>query len=173
MLLHESRRPARSTPEGDIVLLEDQDRSKWDVRFIAEGRELVERALRTRRFGAYTVQAAIAAVHASAPNASATDWRQIAALYDALLAINPSPVVELNRAVAVAMRDGPAAGLGLIDAILDRSDLGAYHLAHAARADMLRRLGRSEEARQAYERALALAQQEPERRFLRMRLAQL
>jgi RNA polymerase sigma-70 factor (ECF subfamily) len=173
MLLHESRRPARSTPAGDIVLLEDQDRSKWDARLITEGRALVERALATRRFGAYTVQAAIAAVHASAPSAATTDWRQIAALYDALLAINPSPVVELNRAVAVAMRDGPAAGLGLIDAILNRSDLGAYHLAHAARADLLRRLGRREESRQAYERALALAQQEPERRFLRMRLAQL
>jgi RNA polymerase sigma-70 factor (ECF subfamily) len=173
MLLHESRRPARSTPEGDIVLLEDQDRSKWDARLITEGKARVERALATRRFGAYTVQAAIAAVHASAPSAAATDWRQIAALYDALLAINPSPVVELNRAVAVAMRDGPAAGLGLIDAILDRSDLGAYHLAHAARADLLRRLGRREESRWAYERALALAQQEPERRFLRMRLAQL
>src|SRR3954452_18043960 len=173
MLLHESRRTARSTPEGDIVLLEDQDRSQWDARLIAEGKTLVERALGTRRFGAYTVQAAIAAVHASAPTAAATDWRQIAALYDALLAISPSPVVELNRAVAVAMRDGPAAGLTLMDAILDRGDLGDYHLAHAARADLLRRLGRREESRQAYERALALAQQAPERRFLRMRLAQL
>ena len=121
----------------------------------------------------YTVQAAIAAVHALAPSAAATDWRQIVALYDALLAINPSPVVELNRAVAVAMRDGPAAGLGFIDAILDRSDLGSYHLAHAARADLLRRMGRREESRQAYERALALAQQAPERRFLLRRLAQL
>jgi RNA polymerase sigma-70 factor (ECF subfamily) len=173
MLLHESRRLARTTPEGDIVLLEDQDRSKWDAHFIAEGTALVERALRTRRFGAYTVQAAIAAVHASAPGAAQTDWRQIAALYEALLAINPSPVVELNRAVAVAMRDGPAAGLTLIDAILERGDLADYHLAHAARADLLRRLGRREEARQAYERALALAQQAPERRFLQMRLAQL
>jgi RNA polymerase sigma-70 factor, ECF subfamily len=173
MLLHESRRPARSTPAGDIVLLEDQDRSQWDARLIAEGKALVERALGTRRFGAYTVQAAIAAVHASAPGAAATDWRQIAALYDALLAINPSPVVELNRAVAVAMRDGPAAGLTLIDAILDRGDLGDYHLAHAARADLLRRLGRRQEARQAYERALALARQAPERRFLLMRLGQL
>jgi RNA polymerase sigma-70 factor (ECF subfamily) len=173
MLLHESRRPARSTPKGDIVLLEDQDRSKWDARLIAEGQALVERALRTRRFGAYTIQAAITAVHASAPRAAATDWRQIAALYDALLALSPSPVVELNRAVAVAMRDGPAAGVPLIDAILDRGDLGDYHLAHAARADLLRRLGRREESRQAYERALALAQQAPERRFLRMRLAQL
>ncbi len=173
MLLHESRRPARTTREGDIVLLEDQDRSKWDARLIAEGMALVERALGTRRFGPYTVQAAIAAVHASAPSAAATDWRRIAALYDALLSINPSPVVELNRAVAVAMREGPAVGLGLIDAILDRGDLGDYHLAHAARADLLRRLGRDEEARQAYQRALALAQQEPERRFLQMRLAQL
>jgi RNA polymerase sigma-70 factor (ECF subfamily) len=173
MLLHESRRPARSTPEGNIILLEDQDRSQWDARLIAEGQALVEWALSTRRFGAYTVQAAIAAVHASASSAAATDWRQIAALYDALLAISPSPVVELNRAVAVAMRDGPAAGLGLMDAILDRGDLGDYHLAHAARADLLRRLGRREESRQAYERALALARQTPERRFLRMRLAQL
>jgi RNA polymerase sigma-70 factor (ECF subfamily) len=173
MLLHESRRPARATPEGDIVLLEDQDRSRWDARFIAEGQRLVEWALGTRRFGAYTVQAAIGAVHASAPAAAATDWRQIVALYDTLLAINPSPVVELNRAVAVAMRDGPAAGLGLVDAILDRGDLGAYHLAHAARADLLRRLDRREESRQAYDRALALARQEPERRFLRMRLSQL
>jgi RNA polymerase sigma-70 factor (ECF subfamily) len=173
MLLHESRRPARTTPEGDIVLLEDQDRSKWDARLIAEGKALVERALRTRRFGAYTVQAAIAAVHASAPGATTTDWRQIAALYDALLTLCPSPVVELNRAVAVAMRDGPAAGLQLMDAILDRGDLGDYHLAHAARADLLRRLGRGQESRQAYERALALARQEPERRFLQMRLAQL
>jgi RNA polymerase sigma-70 factor (ECF subfamily) len=173
MLLHESRRLARSTPEGDIVLLEDQDRAKWDARLIAEGHVLVERAFRTGRFGAYTVQAAIAAVHASVENAAATDWRQIAALYDALLTLNPSPVVELNRAVAVAMGDGPAAGLTLIDAILQRGDLGDYHLAHAARADLLRRLGRRQESRQAYERALALAQQAPERRFLLMRLAQL
>jgi RNA polymerase sigma-70 factor (ECF subfamily) len=173
MLLHESRRTARTTPEGDLVLLEDQDRAQWDADLIAEGKMHLERALVTRRFGAYTVQAAIAAVHASAPSAAATDWRQIAALYDALLALNPSPVVELNRAVAVALRDGPAAGLRLIDAILDRGDLGQYHLAHAARADLLRRLGRREDARQAYERALALARQEPERRFLRKRLAQL
>jgi RNA polymerase sigma-70 factor (ECF subfamily) len=164
---------AELLPEPDIVLLEDQDRSKWDARLSAEGTALVERALQTRRFGAYTVQAAIAAVHASAASAADTDWRQIAALYDALLALNPSPVVGLNRAVAVAMRDGPAKGLGLIDAILQHGDLNDYHLAHAARADLLRRLGRREEARQAYERALALAQQEPERRFLRMRLAQL
>jgi RNA polymerase sigma-70 factor (ECF subfamily) len=173
MLLHESRRPARTTPEGDIVLLEGQHRSKWDARLIAEGEVLVEKALRTRRFGPYTVQAAIAAAHALAPSAAAIDWRQIAALYDTLLLLSPSPVVELNRAVAIAMRDGPAAGLALIEAILQRGDLGDYHLAHAARADLLRRLGRREEARQAYERALALAQQAPERRFLLSRLAQL
>src|SRR5205085_10995815 len=142
---------------------------RGDARLIAEGQALVGRALGTRRFGAYTVQAAIAAVHASAPGPAATDWRQIAALYDALLALSPSPVVELNRAVAVALRDGPAAGLTLMDAILDRGDLGDYHLAHAARADLLRRLGRREESRQAYERALALAQQAPEQRFPRMR----
>ncbi len=173
MLLQESRRETRATPEGDIVLLEDQDRSRWDARLIAEGRALVERALGTRRFGAYSIQAAIAAVHAGAPTVQATDWRQIVALYDALLAINPSPVVELNRAVAVAMRDGPAAGLALIDAVLGRGDLTGYHLAHAARADLLRRLGRLDEARAAYERALELAQQEPERRFLKKRLSQL
>ncbi len=173
MLLHESRRSARESPEGDIVLLEHQDRSKWDGRLIAEGQALVERGFALGRVGPYTVQAAIASVHASAPTASATDWRQIAALYDALLAITPSPVVELNRAVAVAMRDGPAAGLDLVDVILARGELTGYHLAHAARADLLRRLGRRVDARGAYERALALAQQEPERRFLRMRLAQL
>jgi RNA polymerase sigma-70 factor (ECF subfamily) len=173
MLLQESRRETRATPEGDIVLLEDQDRSRWDARLIAEGRALVERALGTRRFGAYSIQAAIAAVHAGAPTVQATDWRQIVALYDALLAINPSPVVELNRAVAVAMRGGPAAGLALIDAVLGRGDLTGYHLAHAARADLLRRLGRRDEARAAYERALELAQQEPERRFLKKRLSQL
>jgi RNA polymerase sigma-70 factor (ECF subfamily) len=173
MLLQESRRHTRATAGGDIVLLEDQDRSRWDVRRIAEGQALVERALRTRRFGAYSVQAAIAAVHASAPTAQATDWRQIVALYDVLLTMNPSPVVELNRAVAVAMRDGPAAGLSLIDTVLGRGDLADYHLAHAARADLLRRLGRRDDARAAYERALGLAQQEPERRFLRKRLSQL
>ncbi|HMB03008.1 MAG TPA: RNA polymerase sigma factor [Isosphaeraceae bacterium] len=173
MLLQESRRETRATPEGDIVLLEDQDRSRWDARLIAEGRALVERALGTRRFGVYSIQAAIAAVHAGAPTAQATDWWQIVALYDALLAINPSPVVELNRAVAVAMRGGPAAGLALIDAVLGRGDLTGYHLAHAARADLLRRLGRRDEARAAYERALELAQQEPERRFLKKRLSQL
>jgi RNA polymerase sigma-70 factor (ECF subfamily) len=173
MLLHESRRPARATPEGDIILLEEQDRTRWEAGLIAEGKALVARALRSGPVGPYTLQAAIAAVHASAATAAATDWRQIAALYDALLALSPSPVVELNRAVAVAMRDGPAAGLALVEAILARGDLDDYHLAHAARADLLRRLGRRAEARQAYERALALAQQEPERRFLCRRLEQL
>ena len=173
ILLQESRRDARATAGGDIVLLEDQDRSRWDARLIAEGQDLVERALATGRFGSYSVQAAIAAVHASAPGAEATDWRQIAALYDALLAIHPSPIVELNRAVAVAMRDGPAAGLALIDAILGRGELATYHLAHAARADLLRRLRRRDDARASYERALGLAQQEPERRFLSRRLSEL
>jgi RNA polymerase sigma-70 factor, ECF subfamily len=173
MLLQESRRHARATPEGDIVLLEDQDRSKWDADLIAEGRALVERAWSAGRFGAYAVQAAIAAVHANAPTPDATDWRRIAALYDALLAVNPSPVVELNRAVAIAIRDGPAAGLQLMDAILARGELAEYHLAHAARADLLRRLGSRDAARAAYERALQLTQQEPERRFLMRRLSQL
>jgi RNA polymerase sigma-70 factor (ECF subfamily) len=173
MLLQESRRRARATPEGDVVLLEDQDRSLWDAALIAEGRALVARALSTRRVGAYTVQAAIAAAHASAPTPEATNWRRIATLYDTLLAVHPSPVIELNRAVAVAMRDGPTAGLELIDALLERGELGAYHLAHAARADLLRRLGSRDAARAAYERALALAHQEPERRFLMKRLSQL
>jgi RNA polymerase sigma-70 factor (ECF subfamily) len=173
MLLQESRRHARTTPDGDIVLLEDQDRSRWDAGLIAEGRALVERAIGTRQFGPYTLQAAIAAVHAGAPDAQTTDWTQIVVLYDALLAMVPSPVVELNRAVAVAMRDGPAGGLALVDAILARGELDAYHLAHAARADLLRRLDRRDEARTAYERALELARQEPERRFLLKRLSQL
>ena len=172
-LLQESRRAARTTPDGDLVLLEDQDRSTWDAGLIAEGRALVERAVAGGRFGAYTIQAAIAAVHAGAATATETEWRRIASLYDALLAINPTPVVELNRAVAVAMRDGPAAGLALVDAILSRGDLADYHLAHAARADLLRRLGRRDDARAAYERALDLAKQEPERRFLSKRLSQL
>lgn len=171
MLLQESRREARATPEGDLILLEDQDRSRWDARLIAEGRALVERALGSRRFGPYSIQAAIAAVHAGAPTPEATDWRQIVALYDALVAITPSPVVELNQAVAVAMRDGPLAGLERIEAILGRGELATYHLAHAARADLLRRLGRRDEARIAYERALGLVQQGPERRFLQGRLA--
>ena len=173
MLLQESRRAARTSPTGDLVLLEDQDRSLWNKDQIAEGLALVERALTSRRFGPYTLQAALAAVHAEAPNPAATDWAQIVALYDLLARADPSPVVELNRAVAVAMRDGPLAGLALIDAILGRGDLGTYHLAHAARADLCRRLGRTAEARASYERALALTRQEPERRFLERRLAAL
>jgi RNA polymerase sigma-70 factor (ECF subfamily) len=173
MVLQESRRAARTTPEGDLVLLDDQDRSLWNRDHIAEGSALVERALSSRRFGPYTLQAAIAAVHAEAPNPAATDWAQIVALYDVLARAEPSPVVELNRAVAVAMRDGPLAGLALIDAILARGDLGKYHLAHAARADLCRRLGRTADARVSYEQALALTQQEPEQRFLKRRLAQL
>jgi RNA polymerase sigma-70 factor (ECF subfamily) len=156
-----------------LILLDDQDRSLWNRDQSAEGSALVERALASRRFGPYTLQAAIAAVHAEAPNPSATDWAQIVGLYDVLLRVEPSPVVELNRAAAVAMRDGPLAGLTLIDAILARGDLEDYHLAHAARADLCRRLGRTAEARAAYERALGLAQQEPERRFLKRRLATL
>jgi RNA polymerase sigma-70 factor (ECF subfamily) len=173
MLLQESRRHARATPEGDIVLLEEQNRSLWDASLIAEGRALVARALGSGRVGPYTVQAAIAIAHAGAPTPEETNWRRIASLYDALLAVHPSPVVELNRAVAVAMRDGPAAGLELIDELLARGSLGTYHLAHAARADLLRRLDNRDAARAAYERALALAHQEPERRFLMKRLSQL
>jgi len=170
MLLHESRRVARTSPDGELVLLEDQDRTLWNRDQIAEGKALVERALASRRFGPYTLQAAIAAVHAEAPSAAATDWAQIVRLYDVLAQANPSPVVGLNRAVAVAMRDGPSAGLALVDAILERGDLADYHLAHAARADLCRRLGRTDEARAAYERALGLTRQEPERRFLEQRL---
>jgi RNA polymerase sigma-70 factor (ECF subfamily) len=173
MLLHESRRDTRSSPEGDLVLLADQDRSRWDRARIAEGSALVQRALASRRFGPYTLQAAIAAVHAEAPAAEDTDWGQIVGLYEVLLRIEPSPVVELNRAAAVAMRDGPAAGLALVDAILARGDLGQYYLAHSARADLCRRLGRTDEARAAYRRALALTRQEPERRFLERRLREL
>lgn len=173
MLLQESRRTARASPAGDLILLEQQDRSLWNRDQIAEGKALVERALASRRFGPYTLQAAIAAVHGEAKNAAATDWAQIVALYDLLLRVEPSPVIELNRAVAVAMRDGPAAGLAPIDAILARGDLADYHLAHAARADLCRRLGKTAEARAAYQQALALARQEPERRFLRGRLAEL
>jgi RNA polymerase sigma-70 factor, ECF subfamily len=172
MLLQESRRTARTSLTGDLILLEDQDRSLWNRDQIAEGKALVERALSSRRFGPYTLQAAIAAVHADAPNAAATDWAQIAGLYDVLLRMEPSPVVELNRAVAMAMRDGPDAGLALIDAILARGDLTGYHLAHAARADLCRRLGRTAEARVSYGMALTLARQEPERRFLERRLAE-
>jgi RNA polymerase sigma-70 factor (ECF subfamily) len=173
MLLHESRRHTRSTPDGDLVLLEDQDRAGWDARLIAEGRALVERALGSQQLGPYTLQAAIAAEHARAPTAAETNWRGIATLYDALLELNPSPVVELNRAVAIAMRDGPETGLVLIDLILRRGHLAGYHLAHAARADLLRRLGRLDESRSAYEQALDLAQQEPEQRFLNKRLTEL
>ena len=173
MLLHESRRSARATPAGDLILLEDQDRSLWDRGMIEEGTALVERALASRRFGPYTIQAAISAVHAGAPSAAATDWAQIVGLYDVLARAEPSPVVELNRAVAVAMRDGPAAGLELIGVILARGELEDYRLAHAARADLCRRLGKTAEARASYERALALTRQEPERRFLERRLAEL
>jgi RNA polymerase sigma-70 factor, ECF subfamily len=171
MLLQESRRAARTSPEGDLILLDDQDRSLWNRDQIAEGSALVERALASRRFGPYTLQAAIAAMHAGAPSAAATDWPQIAALYSVLERVEPSPVVELNRAVAVAMRDGPEAGLEIVDAILARGELTDYHLAHSARADLCRRLGRKEEARASYERALSLARQEPERRFLERRLS--
>jgi RNA polymerase sigma-70 factor (ECF subfamily) len=173
MLLHESRRAARTSPAGDLVLLDEQDRSRWNREQIAEGTALVERALASRRFGPYTLQAAIAAVHAEAPSAAATDWAQIVGLYDVLARVDPSPVVELNRGAAVAMRDGPAAGLALIDALLARGELADYHLAHSARADLCRRLGRKADARAAYERALALTRQEPERRFLQRRLADL
>jgi RNA polymerase sigma-70 factor (ECF subfamily) len=171
MLLTESRRAARATETGELILLEDQDRALWNREQVAEGVGLVERALASGRFGPYTIQAAIAAVHAEAPDVDSTDWAQIAGLYDALLRINPTPIVELNRAVAVAMRDGPPAGLELIDEILARGDLKDYHLAHAARADLCRRLGRNDEARMSYQRALELAKQEPERRFLERRLA--
>ena len=173
MLLQESRRLARASSTGELVLLEDQDRSLWDRDRIAEGSAMVGRALSSGQVGPYTVQAAIAAVHVAATEASATDWARIVSLYDLLLGGAPSPVIELNRAVAVAMRDGPAAGLGLIDAILARGDLADYHLAHAARADLCRRLGRGEEARASYRRALELARQEPERQFLEKRLAEL
>ena len=173
MLLHESRRAARSTPDGELILLDEQDRSLWNRDQITEGSALVARALASRDFGPYTVQAAIAAVHANSPRAEATDWGRIVQFYDALLRAQASPVVALNRAVAVAMRDGPSAGLALIDAILAGGELANYHLAHAARADLCRRLGRKAEAKASYERALALAQQEPERRFLSRRLAEL
>jgi RNA polymerase sigma-70 factor, ECF subfamily len=173
MLLHESRRAARTSPEGDLVLLEDQDRSLWNREQIAEGTLFVERALSSRQFGPYTIQAAITAVHAQAADIAATDWAEIVGLYDLLVQAAPSPVVELNRAVAVSMRDGPEAGLALVNAILDHGDLADYHLAHAARADLCRRLGRTAEAQAAYQRALSLTHQEPERRFLERRLAEL
>ena len=173
MLLQESRRLTRVDSNGDIVLLEDQDRSRWNHALINEGLRLVYRVMSMRRFGVYSLQAAIAAEHARARAASATDWRQIAALYDALLEASPSPIVELNRAVAVAMRDGPAAGLELIDALLGRGELVRYHLAHAARADLLRRLGHTAAAQDAYQTALLHADQEPERRFLLRRLSEM
>ena len=172
MVLHESRRAARTSPSGELVLLDDQDRSLWDRAQITEGVALVRRALASRRFGPYTLQAAIAAVHAEAPTAAATDWTQIVGLYDVLLRADPSPVIELNRAVALAMRDGPLAGLVLIDALLARGELAEYRFAHSARADLCRRLGRTVEARASYKRALELTRQETERRFLERRLAE-
>jgi RNA polymerase sigma-70 factor (ECF subfamily) len=173
MLLQESRRAARTSPTGELILLENQDRSLWNREQIAEGVALLEKALKSRRFGAYTLQAAIAAVHAEAESATVTDWRQIVALYDRLVRIQPSPVVRLNRAVAIAMRDGPEVGLAHIDAVLANGELANYYLAHSARADMYRRLGRIAEARSSYEKALALTQQEPERQFLQGRIRQL
>ncbi|MGO9576350.1 MAG: RNA polymerase sigma factor [Terriglobales bacterium] len=173
MLLQESRRAARTSPTGELILLENQDRALWNRQQIAEGVALLEKALKSRRFGAYTLQAAIAAVHAEAESVARTDWRQIVALYDQLLRIQPSPVVQLNRAVAIAMRDGPEAGLKHIDAVLEHGELANYYLAHSARADMCRRLGRTAEARSSYEKALALTQQEPERQFLQERIRQL
>jgi RNA polymerase sigma-70 factor (ECF subfamily) len=172
MLLQESRRAARTSPTGELILLEYQDRSLWNREQIAEGVELVERALNSRRFGPYTLQAAIAAVHAEAESAAMTDWRQIVALYNQLVRIQPSPIVELNRAVAIAMRDGPEVGLAHVDAVLAHGELTNYYLAHAARADMCRRLGRTAEARASYEKALALTQQGPERQFLQERIRQ-
>jgi RNA polymerase sigma-70 factor (ECF subfamily) len=173
MLLQESRRAARTSPAGELILLEHQDRALWNREQIAEGVGLVEKALSSRRFGPYTLQAAIAAVHAEAESTAATDWRQIVALYNQLARIQPSPVVHLNRAVAIAMRDGPEAGLTQIDAVLEDGELANYYLAHSARAELYRRLGRSAEARASYERALALTQQEPERQFLQERIRQL
>jgi RNA polymerase sigma-70 factor (ECF subfamily) len=185
MLLQESRRTARTSPTGELILLENQDRALWNKEQIAEGVALLEKALgypdkprgkipqKSRRFGSYALQAAIAAVHAEAESVTATDWRQIVALYDELLRIQPSPVVQLNRAVAIAMRDGPEAGLTHIDAALQHGELANYYLAHSARADMYRRLGRTAEARASYEKALALTQQEPERQFLQERIRQL
>ncbi|NGZ96327.1 MAG: RNA polymerase subunit sigma-24 [Nitrospira sp. WS110] len=173
MMLHESRRTSRTSPTGDLVLLEQQDRSLWNRELIQQGTVLVEQALACRRFGAYTLQAAIAAVHAEAPCAAESDWTQIIALYDLLLRVESSPIIELNRAVAVAMRDGPGKGLELVDGLLACNELANYHLAHAARADLCRRLGRKADARVSYQRALTLTMQEPERRFLEKRLAEL
>jgi RNA polymerase sigma-70 factor (ECF subfamily) len=173
MLMQESRRTARTSLTGDLILLEDQDRSLWNQAYIAEGRLLVRQALSSQQFGACTIQAAIAAVHSEAKSTETTDWAQIVALYDLLMRVEPSPVVDLNRAVAVAMRDGFLAGLQRIDAILSNGDLADYHLAHAAKADLCRRLGRVTDAREAYQRALALVKQEPERRFLEKRLQEM
>jgi RNA polymerase sigma-70 factor (ECF subfamily) len=173
MLLHESRRVARTSPDGELVLLENQDRLLWDRELIAEGSGLVRAALATKRFGPYTLQAAIAAVHAEARDPAATDWGAIVGLYDVLARTDDSPVIELNRAVALAMRDGPEVGLASIDAILERGELREYRLAHAARAEFCRRLGRMKDARASYQRALALTRQEPERRFLERRLAEI
>jgi RNA polymerase sigma-70 factor (ECF subfamily) len=173
MLLQDSRRAARTSPDGDLILLPDQDRSRWDRERIAEGAVLLRRAASSGQVGPYTIQAAIAAAHAEAPTAEATDWARIVGLYDLLAKADPSPVVELNRAVAVAMRNGPSAGLALVDDLLDRGQLDGHHLAHAARADLLRRLGRTADARAAYRRALDLTRQEPERRFIRRRLREL
>jgi RNA polymerase sigma-70 factor (ECF subfamily) len=173
MLLHDARRAARTSSDGEIILLDAQDRTLWNRSQIEEGLEMVSRALSSRRFGPYTLQAAIAAVHAEALDSSATDWRQIAGLYDVLMRVDPSPVVELNRAAAIAMRDGPEAGLVLVDAILARGELGDYQFAYSARADLCRRLGRTADAVAAYERAWALTNQAPERRFLERRLAEL
>jgi RNA polymerase sigma-70 factor, ECF subfamily len=173
MLLQESRRAARTSPAGRLILLENQDRSLWNREQIAEGVALVERALKSHRFGAYTLQAAIAAIHAEAESVAVTDWRQIVALYNQLVRVQPSPVAQLNRAVAIAMRDGPEAGLAHIDAALEHGELANYYLAHSARADMYRRLGRTAEAQSSYEKALALTQQEPERQFLQERIREL
>jgi RNA polymerase sigma-70 factor (ECF subfamily) len=173
MLLQDSRRAARTSPDGEVILLEDQDRSLWNQGQIEEGQRLIERALGSRRAGPYSIQAAIAAVHAGSPDAASTDWAEIVGLYDVLWRLDRSPVIELHRAVAVAMRDGPAAGVALVDAILERGDLRDYRLAHAARAELYRRLGRNADARQSYQKALSLTRQEPERRFLERRIAQL
>ncbi len=173
MLLQESRRTARTSSAGDVIVLEDQDRALWNQEFIKEGIALVEQALTSRRFGPYSIQAAIAAVHSEAKNAAETDWRQIVGLYDVLLRVEPSPIIELNRAVAIAMRDGFQSGLDLVDAILNRGDLADYRFAHSARAELCRRLGKTDDARASYERALALTQLEPEKRFLESRLRKL
>jgi RNA polymerase sigma-70 factor (ECF subfamily) len=173
MLLHEARRVARTSPSGELILLENQDRSLWDRALIGEGAGLVERALESRRFGPYTIQAAIAAVHAEARSPEDTDWGEIVGLYDVLWRMDPSPVIELNRAVAVGMRAGPAAGLDLVERILARGDLKEYRFAHAARAEFCRRLGRTADARESFERALTLTKQEPERRFIERRLQEL